>query len=405
MHDLLLMSVEKVLTITRDQAIAFRLASHNLARRLPAGELLKAAGACGIQNSPPGSAALALYARVEGLNVADVERALIKDKSLLQAWSMRASPHMFPTVDAAVFTVGLLPVDEKSLQFFIQGMIPALELLDMSAIEALDLTSVALREGLNGLEMTKKMLAPLLADRIMPLLSKTQQTAWKSPSSIVPGQALGETVVRFCLYVCGLTGQLCFGKRQGNQALLALTDQWLDKPKPRSNVGDARAELARRYLHCYGPSTAQHFSEWAGIAPEQAKMVWQTVGEELIEVDFEGLRAWLLRDDMIKIESPRPAEGVRFLPPHEPFLQLRDRETLIHDGGLQKKVWKTLHNPGIVLVEGRPAGTWTSRKTGKLLNLEVKGFPEVSAVPESDIYAEAEAMAAFLGSRSLKVFF
>jgi len=36
----------------------------------------------------------------------------------------------------------------------------------------------------------------------------------------------------------------------------------------------ARAELVRRYLHCYGPSTPQHFAEWAGIGPAQAGRAW-----------------------------------------------------------------------------------------------------------------------------------
>ena len=45
----------------RDQILAFRLASHNLTRRLGARSMVKAAAPCGIQETPLGSAALWLF--------------------------------------------------------------------------------------------------------------------------------------------------------------------------------------------------------------------------------------------------------------------------------------------------------------------------------------------------------
>lgn len=52
---------------TRD-VIAFRLHAHHLTKRRPADGLHEVAGACGIQNSPPGSALLALHARVQDVS-------------------------------------------------------------------------------------------------------------------------------------------------------------------------------------------------------------------------------------------------------------------------------------------------------------------------------------------------
>src|SRR5512133_715444 len=108
-----------MLTASSEQVIAFRLEGQHLNQRLPAGSLLAAAGACGMQNTPPGSAELALHARVGGLAPGDVERALVADRSLLQLWSLRASPYIFPTGDAAAFTRGLAPVDEDEIRRFI----------------------------------------------------------------------------------------------------------------------------------------------------------------------------------------------------------------------------------------------------------------------------------------------
>jgi hypothetical protein len=88
-----------------------------------------------------GAAALALHARVTDLIPADLERALVVDKSLLQAWSVRAAPYVVPTRDVVVFTTGLLPENEETLRFFMGGAGPHLDLFGMSASQAVKRTS------------------------------------------------------------------------------------------------------------------------------------------------------------------------------------------------------------------------------------------------------------------------
>jgi hypothetical protein len=107
--------------VTREQILAFRLQRHNLVRRLAAGSLAEAAAVCGIQNSPPGSALLALHARVGGATGAALEHALLAEKQLLQSWSVRAAPLFVTVDDAAVFTLGLLPQGEEEMRFYIKG--------------------------------------------------------------------------------------------------------------------------------------------------------------------------------------------------------------------------------------------------------------------------------------------
>ncbi len=96
---------------SRGQICAFRLFHHHLSCRLAADSLVEAAAACGIQDSPPGSAALALNARVRDFSPAGLARALEVDKSLLRLRSLRAVPHIVPAQDASVFTSGLLPAN------------------------------------------------------------------------------------------------------------------------------------------------------------------------------------------------------------------------------------------------------------------------------------------------------
>ena len=41
-------------------------------------------------------------------------------------------------------------------------------------------------------------------------------------------------------------------------------------PPPEVDPRDARLELARRYLHVFGPTTPAAFATWAGIGPREA---------------------------------------------------------------------------------------------------------------------------------------
>ncbi len=241
------------LAASREQVLAFRLDSHHLAARLPPGSLLAAAGACGIQDTPPGSAALALHARVAGLTPAIVEQAIATDKSLLRAWSLRAAPCVFPVGDAAVFTAGLLPENEASARFFILGSNKALDMLGMSAMELIDMTAAATCDLLDGRTMTKDQMGIELADRLAQRLTAGQCILWQSDSFIVPGQSLGESLVRFALYVLPLRGLICFASRSDNKAYLTRIDQWLGALLPAADAAKARGELVRRYLQLLWP--------------------------------------------------------------------------------------------------------------------------------------------------------
>ncbi|OPY28471.1 MAG: hypothetical protein A4E28_01528 [Methanocella sp. PtaU1.Bin125] len=387
----------------RDRALAFRLDRHHLARRLPPGSLLEAAGACGIQDTPPGSAALALHARVTGLTPADVDRALAADKTVLQAMSLRGAPLVFPTADAAIFTAGLLPEDEPSLRFFIAGAGEGLDRVGMSAIELTALTAGALPDILASREMTKDELGLEIADRISERLDTGRREQWRLPSWYASGQYLGESLVRFALYVVSLQGLFCYGPRKGNKARFVLTGEWLDSPLPVPDSARARAGLARRYLHCYGPSTPAHYAEWAGIAPAQADRAWSMINGELTEVDFTGQRAWILGSDVACIKSPAPASGVRFLPPHEPLLQMRDRATLVPDQSLHRKLWRAVGNPGLLLVDGEAVAAWRSQKNGRTMNLAIETFADIPGNRRPEIAAEAATLAPYRGCSSVNV--
>lgn len=389
--------------VSRDSVVAFRLRAHHLSERLEEGNLAEAAGQCGIQNSPPGSALLALHARVRGVGPGSLETAVGEEKSLLQTWSMRGSPFFFPTGQAGVFTTGVLPPDERARRHLIRGVEWALDRLGMSLDEAVRLTEAAVREALTGRRLAVNDLGARAARQISAILRSDQRGLWEEDGPYAAGQPLGEAVVHFCLRILALRQVVCFAPRAGNKAPFVLMEEWLEEPVPPLEPPQARAELLRRYLRSYGPSTRAHFAVWLGVRTGDVDPWWELIGEELVPVDFEGT-AWLLAADVEKLSGSTMPTGVRLLPPGDPYTQLRDRETVVEKHH-HREVWKTAGSPGTVLIDGHIAGIWRPRKTGKNLHLRFHVFRDVSGQQKEALVAEAADIAPLRGASSVTVEF
>ena len=209
--------------------------------------------------------------------------------------------------------------------------------------------------------------------------------------------------MHFCIRILTLQRVVCFAPRTGNKAPFVLVDEWLGHRLPDVDPEVARAELLRRYLHCYGPSTRGGFAAWVGIQAGDTSPWWSPVEEELTEVDFGG-RAWILTEDLGALRSsPRP-KGVRLLPPRDPFTQMRDRGTIV-DEKHHREIWKTIGEPGTVLAHGKITGTWRPRRHGRRLTITIKTFGSVPSADEDSLEKEAELVARLRGASSVDVEF
>ncbi|MDQ5841217.1 MAG: winged helix DNA-binding domain-containing protein [Chloroflexota bacterium] len=389
--------------VSKRDAIAFRLGAHHLTERLGEGGLLDAAGRCGIQNSPPGSALLALHARVRNLTQEQLAHAVAEEKSLLQTWCMRGSPFYFPASDAPVFTTGVLPPTEEAMRHLLPGVEQALDKLDMSLVETVGLTGAEIGDVLSGRRLAINELGAEIATRIARRLPNRHRAIWEEEGPYAPGQPLGEGVVHFCVRILTLQRVVCFAPRAGNKAPFVLVDEWLGHPIPDIDPDLARAELLRRYLRCYGPSTRGDFAAWAGIHVGDTDPWGSLVDEELTQVEFGGT-SWVLTKDLDALRSaPRP-KGVRLLPPRDPYTQMRDRETIV-DKKYHREVWKTPGEPGTVLAGGKITGTWRPRKSGRKLTITIKTFGSLPDRDKKSLQGEAELVAPLRGASSVDVEF
>ena len=386
--------------LDRERVVAFRLASHHLDVRLGERDLLTAAGQCGIQNTPPGSALLAFHARVEGVT-ADVVAEAVEDRSLLLTWSMRGAPYYVPTAEADIYTTGVLPATEEARRHFVPGVEQAVDRLGLSLTEMVEMVTAATRDVLPGRQLAIDELGAEVAVRIAPELTTQQRGVWIEEGPYAAGQPIGEAVVHFCVRLLALQRTVCFAPRTGNRAPFVLTEEWLGRPVAEADPVACRLELLRRYLRCYGPSTRSDFATWLGVRAGDVDPWWSNLEGELVEVDF-GRRTWALAGDLDALRTATMPTGVRLLPPRDPYTQLRDRDTIV-DKAHHRAVWRTSGDPGTMLADGEIVGTWRARRSGRKLRVELKAFEPLSRGHQEALAAEAESIAPLREASSVSV--
>ena len=158
--------------------------------------------------------------------------------------------------------------------------------------------------------------------------------------------------------------------------------------------GDARRELVRRYLRCYGPATPATLAEWAGISAGDAGRSLAALGPEAVTVS-SGV---VLRDDLERALSASCA-GVRFLPPYDAWLLDRDRATLVPEASARKVLWRASANPGVVLVDGEAAAAWRTATHGGRLTLTLVPLAGGPAVDIDTLEDEAQLVGRALGTK------
>jgi hypothetical protein len=347
-----------------DQVLAYRVAAQGLAARDRT--LTDVAASFGLQDSPRGAALTAVAARSE--QAAELAGAL-ESRALVALPNPRTAVAILPAADVPTYLAALRPPDQRALETVFLRAVPG----DFET--ARERAVVAVGEALDGRVLSRDALHEELRGRL-----PADMLPWCEPCQ-------SHHARRGVLTVAALAGRLCYAGPEGRQPAFARTDQWtaLDPADERS----ARAEFVRRYLHHLGPSTHTDLAAWAGISPSHARALLKTVEDELVAVG----KAFLAAADLAAFESPPAARGVRLLGPGDPLLGARDKERLIPDKALRKQVWRMLGSPGVVLSDGRPAGTWRARKQGRRLRIETEWFGD-----PVDVREEAERLAALRGT-------
>ena len=159
----------------------------------------------------------------------------------------------------------------------------------------------------------------------------------------------------------------------------------------RSIPHEARSELARRYLHVFGPTTPAAFATWAGIGLAEAAAAFDALKRSLTAVRTPIGEAWILARDEPAFRAPAgPAAAARLLPSGDAYylLQGADRELLVPDAELRGRLWTSRVWPGAVLVAGEIAGTWRRAQA----NLTITPWLRLAREKREAVEAEAQTL-------------
>jgi hypothetical protein len=371
-------------TISREQIRQYRLHTHHLDAWYQRTDIKEIAGACGFQNSPPGAWESALHNRILDFNLNDMRRMLETEKTLLQAWSYRGAPVVFPVSESGEFLPALIPQQDEPW-IYTRGLQLALDYLQMT-FEELLLPLKQVMPQLDGeIIKSKAALDQILAEWVLPLLPAGKKSLWQKPSMYGNSekQTVGDAVVSFLLRPCAFMGLVVFGKREGISPTFTSYKNWTGHPLEIK--GAQEQELARKYLRCYGPASISGFADWLGSSPAQAGRIWKTVIDEIEPVNLAGKERYILSDEKtLLLSPPQPKRKLCLLGGHDPYLGLQDRDSILDNTARQRQIWQSVSNPGVVLWQGEIAGIWKSRKKGKGIEMELVLWNNTK-IPKNDI--------------------
>jgi hypothetical protein len=369
---------------TWNEVRARRLARCSLVDRAARDRLAEVAREIGgVHAQVQASAELQLAARVAAIARDDVRNALWERRALIKAWTLRGTLHVHPADELALWFAAIRAVIRLS------GSGPAgLDAWrDPSGVvheplgsEEVNGVRAAVWEALDGRAMLREELAAEVVGRVGP----------------GPRRRL---LSGFSFFF----DELCQGPPQGSKVTLVRPDQWIDGWQ-EVDGNEALNEIARRFLRSYGPARPTDFREWFGgrtMTPTVARALFDSLGDELEEIDVEGHRAYVLAGDT---RSPDAGPGLRLLPEYDVYIMgFREREHLVPEG-VKRQV--AAHSRGryegpagvrFVLIDGVPAGLWERRKRGKRLDLRVAPTRRLTRQERAALAVEAERIGAFLG--------
>lgn len=339
-----------------------------------------------LHGTDPSSVYVGAWARMRDGQVADVERALYEDRSLIRLMGMRRTVFVTSLDVAPVLQAACSRAVAARERRLLLGMLAESGVADDAAgVEAwlAQTEEVALRALKERGEATAAELAsddPRLATELVMARGKSYEGRQKLASRL--------------LLLLAAEGHVVRGRPRGtwtsHQYRWASLTDWFPGGLADWDTREAETELARRWLRTFGPATADDLRWWAGWTKTQTKRALTELRP--VEVDLDGLHGLLLPDDLEETSRPEPWAALLpaldstpmgwqhrgwFLGEHGP--RLFDR-----NGNIGPSVWW----------DGRIVGGWAQDSSGEIV---CRFLEEVGADTQSAVRAEAERLATRLG--------
>ena len=362
------------------EVCARRLDRHALATPQQDARLVDTAGTmCGVHAQVMPAAELSLGLRIAGLTRLDVRNALWTEHTLVKTFGPRGTVHLLPAQDLPMWTGALSAIPRPPSPFPHDAQLTPEQTDEIVAAIAVALVDAELTVD----ELTEALVAACGAwagNLVMPAFN-VMWPRWR--------QAIDMAANR---------GVLCFGPNRGRKVTYTNPRRWLPGFRPADGP-TAIADVLRRYLYAYGPATPRHFAQWLAAPRGWATELFDSLADELQQVEVEGTRAWLVAGDTA-VPSTAP-ESVRLLPYFDAYVVGCQPRELLFPGvaGARALSGGQAGNFPVLLLAGTVAGVWHQRRSGRTLDITVEPFAPLTPAQRRELDEQVERIGEFLEAK------
>ena len=330
---------------------------------------------CGAHAQLLSAAELSIGLRLTNVTRTDVRHALWTDHSLVKTFGPRGTVHVLPARDLSIWTGALSAIPHASP--FPQDVRLTPEQTD-AVVEAI---AVVLADAeLTIDELSEAVIAATggwAGDLVMPAF-QGMWPRWR--------QAVDTAANR---------GALCFGPNRGRNVTYTNPRRWLPKFPP-ADPRTALAAVVRRYLHAYGPATSRHFAQWLAAPLQWANELFESLANELQQVEVDGTRAWVAAGDTTAPAAP--AHGVRLLPYFDAYVVGCQPRELLFPGRAAARALANgqAGNYPVLLIDGVVAGVWHQRRAGRRIAITVEPLQALTAAQRRALDEQVARVGAIL---------
>ena len=362
---------------------------HRLA--LPAtGPVEVAESLVALHGSDPTTVYLSIWARTAGATVADVERALYDDRTLLRLLGMRRTVFAVPTGRApAVLAACSQDVEARERRKLLGWLADAgVATGDDVQRWLADVETVALAQLARLGEATATELAEadprLRRELVLGRGSSTEGTSRVGSRVLLLLAAQGRVV----------RGRP-FGSWSSTRFRWTPADRWLPGGLPALDVPTAEDDLARRWLAAFGPALPDDLRWWTGWTATRTRRVLDRLGA--VEVDLDGVPGVVAADD-VDPEPPPDGPWVALLPALDPTPMGWSHREFYLGGHAPVLFDRTGNVAPSVWVDGEGVGGWGQRPDGEVVFTLLE---DVGADAVAVLGRRAADLAAHLGATRL----
>jgi Winged helix DNA-binding domain len=357
---------------------------HRLAPGQRANDVVEAAESmvC-LHGTDPATIYLSAWARTDGMTVADLDRALYVDRSLVKHLAMRRTLFVFPRETIGFAQAGASDrVADGERRRLIR-----------------DVEAAGLHEdGERWLSATSAQVLALLSDGREATSSELRDELPLLEGSIAYGEgkswggqvAIGPRV----LTTLSAAGRIVRASNDGRWTVSrprwTSMEAWLGEELAHPSEAEGVEGLVERWLRAFGPGTVRDVKWWLGSTVAAVRRA--LTGLEAVEVDLDGQTGYLLPDDLDATDPVEP--WVALLPPLDPTtMGWFERDWYL--GPHKQQLFDSTGNGGpTVWSDGRIVGGWRQTDTGEV---ELQLLEDVGADARLAIEQESARLTEWFG--------